>query len=85
MHHLSEEVLPEKAEDGDYPVRFDHCFKRIAFDRATQAKWDTVVNRPFYENATSRQMKKAVKALKEMARSPARARELNKASLRYRR
>ncbi|PSQ79290.1 MAG: hypothetical protein BRD30_07405 [Bacteroidetes bacterium QH_2_63_10] len=30
---LVEEVLPERAASSDYPVRVDHCFKRIAYNR----------------------------------------------------
>lgn len=85
MHRLSEETLPEKARrTGDYPVHFDHCFKRIAFDMAVDKKWDEVVNRPFYSNATAAQKRRATEVLEEMLHSPAKARQYNQQSLQYR-
>lgn len=85
MHRLSEEALPQKAKrTGDYPVRFDHCFKRIAFDAAAQAKWDEVIERPFYANATSAQKKRATEVLEAMLRSPEKARQYNRQSLQHR-
>lgn len=84
MEHLAEEVLPAKAASGDKPVRFDHCFKRIAYDMAVGAKWDTEVVRPFYRHATPEQIRRAVKVLREMAADSDRAAEYNRRSLRYR-
>ena len=84
MEHLAETILPEKAASGDYPVRFDHCFKRIAYDVAVGAKWDTEVTPPFYAHATPKQIRRAVDVLQEMAEDPNRAAEYNRHSLRYR-
>jgi hypothetical protein len=84
MEVLAEEVLPEKATSGDYPVRFDHCFKRIAYDVAVGAKWDTEVPRPFYEHASSEQLRRAVRVLREMAADPDQAAAYNRQSLRHR-
>lgn len=84
IHRLSEEVLPRAAKSGEYPVRHDHCFKRIAFDWACGAKWDTVVDQPFYKNATQRQKERALGALKQMVKFPGTAHAMNKQSLTYR-
>ena len=84
MKHLAEEVLPAKAASGDYPVRFDHCFKRIAYDVAVGAKWDTEVASPFYEHASREQIRRAVDVLRQMAEDPGRAAEYNRRSLRCR-
>ena len=84
MEYLAEEVLPARAASGDYPVRFDHCFERIAYDVAVGAKWDTEVTPPFHEHATREQIRRAVDVLREMARNPERAAEYNCRSLRYR-
>ena len=81
---LAEEVLPEKARTGDYPVQFDHCFRRIAYDVAVGAKWDTEVASPFYKHATSEQLRRAVEGLREMAANPERAVAYNQQSLRFR-
>jgi hypothetical protein len=84
MEHLAEEVLPAKAASGDYPVRYDHCFKRTAYDVAVGAKWDTEVTPPFSKNATPAQLRRAVAILREMAANPDRAADYNRHSLRYR-
>ena len=84
MEHFAEGVLPAKAASGDYPVRFDHCFKRIAYDAAAGTKWDTEVTPPFRVHATPAQVRRAVDVLREMAQDPDRAAEYNRRSLRYR-
>jgi hypothetical protein len=85
MHRLSEEALPKRAEEsGDYPVRFDHCFKRIAYDAAAGAKWDEVVGRPFYEHAGQDLKREATQVLQNMLLSPRVARAYNNQSLAYR-
>ncbi|MFB6271848.1 MAG: GCN5-related N-acetyltransferase [Salinibacter sp.] len=81
---LAEEVLPEKAASGDYPVRFDHCFKRIAYDVAVGTQWDTEVAPPFYQHATPDQLRRAIAVLWEMIGDPDRAATYNQQSLRYR-
>lgn len=85
MNRLAESVLPTRAADDDrYPVRFDHCFKRIAYDVAVEARWDTVVPRPFYAHASREQIARALDALQAMAETPAVAQALNRQSLHYR-
>ena len=84
MERLAEEVLPAKAASGAYPVRFDHCFKRIAYDVAVGAKWDTAVPPPFYKHAPPAQLRRAVTILREMVADPDRAADYNRRSLRYR-
>jgi hypothetical protein len=78
---LAEEVLPEKAASGNYPVRFDHCFKRIAYDVAVGGQWDTDVTPPFYQNAPLTQVRRAVRVLREMGADSDRAFECNRRSL----
>ncbi len=84
MERLAEDTLPAKAASGDYPVRFDHCFKRIAYDVAVGTKWDTDVTPPFCANATPAQLRRAIDVLRAMARDPDRAHEYNRYSLRCR-
>ena len=85
IRHLAEQTLPALARyDDRYPVRFDHCFKRIAFDRAVGARWDAAVERPFYRHATDQQLRRAVRVLRQMADRPRRAVTLNRRSLRFR-
>jgi len=86
MNRLAENVLPVRAANDDrYPVQFDHCFKRIAYDTAVEARWDTVVEPPFYVHASLDVIQRAVEALTGMAEAPSVARALNRQSLAYRR
>lgn len=85
LRRLSEEALPRLArETGQYPVRFDHCFKRIAYDYAAGEKWDQAVDRPFYKNASIEQLQTALEALERMEEDPGAAEVLNDQSLSYR-
>ena len=34
----------------DWPVSANHCFLRIAYDNAVEARWDTVVARPAWRH-----------------------------------
>ena len=81
---LAEQQLPAQAASGEYPVRDDHCFKRIAYDVAVGAQWDTDVTPPFYKNASPEQIRRAVEVLREMIADPGRAAAYNRRSLRYR-
>jgi len=65
-------------------IRSDHCFKRIAYDVAVGAKWDTEVTPPFSKNTPPAQLRRAVTILREMAATPDRAADYNQRSLRYR-
>ena len=86
ISRLADEVLPAlaRADSEDYPVRFDHCFRRIAYDYAVGQKWDEVIESPFYKNASGAQLRRAVQALETMIRQPEKADELNEQSLSYR-
>lgn len=85
IRHLAEQTLPALAEHDDrYPVRLDHCFKRIAFDRAVGTRWDAAVEQPFYRHATIPQLRRAVRALYQMTEHSRRAVTLNRRSLRNR-
>lgn len=81
---LAEQQLPAQATSGGYPVRHDHCFKRIAYDVAVGTRWDTDVTPPFYRNASPEQIRRAVEVLREMLADPGRAAVYNRRSLRYR-
>jgi hypothetical protein len=85
IRRRAERTLPARAEADDrYPVHHDHCFKRIAFDHAVGAQWDTVVERPFYRHAALPQLRRAAHVLREMVDRPGRAVALHRQSLRYR-
>jgi len=49
---LCDDVLPELSTARRLPVRYDHCFRRIAYDNAVGAEWTDTVRRPFTRHAT---------------------------------
>jgi len=63
---ICEDSLPRQAESGGWPVRFGHCFRRLAYDEACDGDWrDEVRGDTFVESATSNQLGDA---LQEAAR-----------------
>lgn len=60
IKELCFEVLPQQAKDEGWPVVFDHCIARVAYDNGCGAKWKDVVDgTPFYEAASDRQLRQA--------------------------
>ncbi|WP_263787310.1 hypothetical protein [Salinibacter grassmerensis] len=85
IDNLAQKVLPRKAKEEDgYPVYLDHCFKRIAFDYATDCQWDEKVSRPFKDNASEEQLIRAYTTLFAMAEDPELCSKLNNKSLSHR-
>jgi hypothetical protein len=82
---LSEVELPQKAKDtGCYPVRYDHCFKRIALDIAVHQCWYDVIQKPAIRHATAKQLQRAIALLEVMRESPDEAKRFNQMSLGFR-
>jgi hypothetical protein len=54
--------LPARASDaGDWPIREDHCFARVALDNAFGDRWDEhVTGRPAYEHLSADELEAAV-------------------------
>lgn len=84
LNRLCDRLLPGAAESSDYPVTDDHCFRRIAYDAAVEARWDSVVARPFVRHATAAQLDAAVRAAARMLDDPGEAARLHRASLGFR-
>ncbi|MEM9804503.1 MAG: hypothetical protein AAF959_04430 [Cyanobacteria bacterium P01_D01_bin.56] len=82
---LSEVKLPQMAKvNSCYPVRHDHCFKRIALDVAVHQCWYDVIQKPAIQYATAEQLQQSIAVLEMMARSPDEAKILNQMSLSFR-
>lgn len=69
LGRLCDDVLPALATVEDYPVRFDHCFRRLAYDTAVGAEWTDVIDRPFVENASSEQLATAYRVAAWLVRA----------------
>ncbi|MEZ3164277.1 hypothetical protein ABNG03_09040 [Halorubrum sp. RMP-47] len=54
--------LPARARDaGDWPIREDHCFARVALDNAFGGRWDEHVSgRPAYRHLSANELEAAI-------------------------
>lgn len=53
--------LPPIAQERGWPVVYDHCLARVAYDCACGGVWyDEVGAKPFYSEATERQLQNAL-------------------------
>jgi hypothetical protein len=74
--------LRELAFLEDWPITEEHCLRRVAYDQAVRARWDDVVDRPFVENATVAQLRRATAVCSRMKHDgPAYVRHVNDCSL----
>ncbi len=82
---LTERVLPQIAKEQQWPVRFDHCFKRICLDNAFGGVWHHYIKRPAERNLHEPELTQAISIAEQLISSgfPALHR-LNRNSLRWR-
>ena len=82
---LTERVLPLLASERRWPIRLDHCFKRICLDHAFGDVWYKHLPKPAERHLTGEPLTRAVRCAEELARDglPLLL-ERNQASLRYR-
>lgn len=82
---LTEEVLPARAREGRWPIRLDHCFKRICLDHAFGDVWYKHLARPAERHLQGDALGRATACAEELlaAGLPV-LRERDAASLRYR-
>ena len=82
---LTERVLPEQARAERWPIRFDHCFKRICLDWAFGDVWYRHVERPAERHLCGEPLGRAVQCAEELlAGGLPVLRERDEASLRWR-
>lgn len=43
---ITEHLLPERARERRWPLRLDHCFKRVCLDHAFQDVWYRHLKKP---------------------------------------
>jgi len=85
---LTKEVLPRLAAERRFPIRFDHCFQRVALDAAFGGCWYAHLDRkrgPAIKQIGAAPLARAVAAARRMADEGVEAvRELDAQSLRWR-
>ena len=85
---LTKRSLPELAKEHRWPIRFDHCFQRVALDAAFGGCWYDHLDRkkgPAIRQIRTTELGRAVAAATRMEKEGVAAvRELDEASLRWR-
>ena len=85
---LTKRSLPELAKAHKWPIRFDHCFQRVALDAAFGGCWYDHLDRkkgPAIKQIGAADLARAVAAARRMAEEGVGAvREMDEASLRWR-
>jgi hypothetical protein len=78
-------LLANKLENIYFDLNFrNHCYLRIAYDNTVDAKWDTVISKPFTKNASEGMINFANCLLSLYISDKQLLLEHNKISLRYR-
>lgn len=82
----TEEVLPRHAKDGEWCIRFDHCFQRVILDNMIGDEWyDYIDGRPAYKQLTRQQLQKCIELADRMIEEgKPTVNRLNNKSLEYR-
>ena len=85
LKELTEHVLPALAHERRWPIRLDHCFKRVCFDWAFGDIWYNHVKRPAEKHLNGEPLARALACAEELAVGPdSLLQERNQASLRWR-
>lgn len=67
--HLTETVLPARAREQHWPIRLDHCFKRICLDHAFADVWYNHLPRPAERHLTGEPLARALACAEALATS----------------
>ncbi len=82
---LTEIALPAMAREERWPIRLDHCFKRICLDFAFEDVWYNHLPRPAERHLEGEPLARAIRCAEELLSEGLPALQLrNAASLRYR-
>ncbi len=82
---LTEDVLPAMAQQHRWPLRLDHCFKRVCLDYAYRDVWYRHLKKPAERHIDGEALQCALACARSIAISgEALLRQRNDESLRYR-
>lgn len=84
LTYYVEFVFPQIAVKYNWPIRFDHCFRRVLYDTLCQDKWDKHIASPAINNMTPTQLQDCVTICRSIVWKPETMIELNNLSLGYR-
>jgi hypothetical protein len=78
--------LVEKSQGvGGYPVKEDHCFKRILLDHICGGVWYEKISKPAKAHMSLEQLEGGIEAGRQMLENPERSWKWNRESLEWRR
>ncbi len=64
---LTEEILPALAREHHWPIRLDHCFKRICLDHAFEDVWYHHLKRPAERHIEGEPLLRALTCAEDLA------------------
>ena len=77
-------VFPSLSIKHKWPIRFDHCFRRVIYDTLCQDRWDKHITKPAINNMTPAQLADCLTICRSIVYKPETLLELNNLSLSYR-
>lgn len=82
---LTEKTLPALAREGRWPIRLDHCFKRVTLDYAFEDAWYVHLPKPAERHLAGEPLQRALRAAEMLlAEGRPQLEALNRASLAWR-
>ncbi len=83
--HLTEVVLPARAAQEHWPIRLDHCFKRICLDHAFNEVWYNHIPRPAERHLRGQPLRRALSCAEDLTHGDQKLlQQRNTASLQFR-
>jgi hypothetical protein len=84
LTYYVEFVFPLMAVKHNWPIRFDHCFRRVIYDNCVGDVWSSTIPAPAQDNLSTEQLEKCIELCKQILENPPLLRVLNNKSLSYR-
>lgn len=82
---LTEHLLPARAKEQHWPLRLDHCFKRVCLDHACHDVWYRHLKRPAERHIYGEALARALRCAEDLlADDGTLLRKRNQESLRWR-
>jgi hypothetical protein len=82
---LTEDVLPRIAREQKWPIRLDHCFKRICLDNAFGDVWHNHLQRPAERHLQEPELDRVIQIAEQIiAEGRPALQRLNRKSLQWR-
>ena len=63
---LTEQLLPKRAKQQRWPLRLDHCFKRVCLDHAFQDVWYRHLEKPAERHISGEPLARALRCAEDL-------------------